>query len=195
MRQRWSQTRDKGHLCTPLRRGKCLSLTTASGESSGDKGQGSFCHAFNPYLWRASKVYLISICTPIKGVVKYVWDSSQRCGKGAAKLCLRLKSKACQRSGQRCRQNMSEIQVKSLTKVLANMFVFCFRHYSCTIAGFHMTSLKFKTKTSWILLSFLVLQQLKTNIYINFHFDCTVCLNFKLLRDTAFTWQPLRAVV
>ena len=69
--------------------------------------------------------------------------------------------------------NMSDIQVTSLAKVLANMFVFCFRHYSCTIDGFHMTSLKFMTKTSWILLSFLVLQQLKTNIYINFHFDCT----------------------
>ena len=171
------------HLCTPLTRGKCLPFTTASGGSSGDKGQGSFFHAFNPYLWRAS-IFFFNICTPIKGVVKYVWDSSQRCGKRAAKLCLRLKSRACQRSGQmfppeasvkaaaKVPSNMSEIQVKSLKKV------FCFRHYSCTIAGFHMTSLKFKTKTSWILLSFLVLQQLKTNIYINFHYDCTVRLNF-----------------
>ena len=76
-RQRWSQIKwviktTFAHLCTPLTRDKCLPLTAVSGESSGDKGR--FCHAFNPYLWRASKVYLISI-------VKYVWDSSQRSGK------------------------------------------------------------------------------------------------------------------
>ena len=63
---------------------------------------GRFCHAFNPYLWRASKVYFISICTPIKGVVKYVWDSGQRCDKSAAKLCLWLKSKACEKCRQMC---------------------------------------------------------------------------------------------
>ena len=86
--------------------------------------------------------------------------------------------KAYVKTAAKVSSNISEIHVKSLAKVLANMFVFCFRHYSCTIAGFHMTSLKFKTKTSWILLSFLVLKQLKTNIYIDFHFDCTVRLNF-----------------
>ena len=63
-RQRWSQIKwviktTFAHLCTPLTRDKCLPLTAVSGESSGDKGR--FCHAFNPYLWRASKVYLISI--------------------------------------------------------------------------------------------------------------------------------------
>ena len=60
------------HLCTTLTRDKCLPLPAVKGESSGDKGR--FCHAFNPYLWRASKVYFISICTPIKGVLKYVCD-------------------------------------------------------------------------------------------------------------------------
>ena len=99
-RQRWSQTRDKGHLCTSLTRDKCLPLPAVKGESSGDKGR--FCHAFNPYLWRASKVYFISICTPIKGVVKYVWDSGQRCDKSAVKLCLWLKSKACEKCRQMC---------------------------------------------------------------------------------------------
>ena len=88
------------HLCTTLTRDKCLPLLAVKGESSGDKGR--FCHAFNPYLWRASKVYFISICTPIKGVVKYVWDSGQRCDKSAAKLCLWLKSKACEKCRQMC---------------------------------------------------------------------------------------------
>ena len=87
--QRWSQ---------PLTRDKCLPLPAVSGESSGDKGR--FCHAFNSYLWLASNVYLISIGTPVKDVLKYVWDLSQRCGNSASKLCLTLKSKACQRSGQ-----------------------------------------------------------------------------------------------
>ena len=191
-----------------MTRGKCLSLTMASGESSGDKGQGSFCRAFNPYLWRASKVYLISICIPIKGVVKICLGFEPKVWQGCGKVMSEIKVKGLPKVwsnvsawslGQiaaKVSSNMSEIQVKSLTKVLANMFVFCFRHYSCTIAGFHMTSLKFKPKTSWILLSFLVLQQLKTNIYINFHFDCTECASiFKLLRDTTFTWRPLRAVV
>ena len=60
--------------------------------SSGDKGR--FCHAFNPYLWRASKVYLISI-------VKYVWDSSQRCGKKRGKVVMsEIKVKGLPRSGQ-----------------------------------------------------------------------------------------------
>ena len=88
------------HLCTTLTRDKCLPLLAVKGESSGDKGR--FCHAFNPYLWRASKVYFISICTPIKGVVKYVWDSGQRCDKSAVKLCLWLKSKACEKCRQMC---------------------------------------------------------------------------------------------
>ena len=88
------------HLCTTLTRDKCLHLPAVKGASSGDKGR--FCHAFNPYLWRASKVYFISICTPIKGVVKYVWDSGQRCDKSAAKLCLWLKSKACEKCRQKC---------------------------------------------------------------------------------------------
>ena len=88
------------HLCTTLTRDKCLPLPAVKGESSGDKGR--FCHAFNPYLWRASKVYFISICTPIKGVVKYVWDSGQRCDKSAVKLCLWLKSKACEKCRQMC---------------------------------------------------------------------------------------------
>ena len=115
----WSKTRDEktdlpnvkgevkraikatfAHLCTTLTRDKCLPLPAVKGESSGDKGR--FCHAFNPYLWRASKVYFISICTPIKGVVKYVWDSGQRCDKSAAKLCLWLKSKACEKCRQMC---------------------------------------------------------------------------------------------
>ena len=81
------------HLCTPLTRDKCLPLPTVSGESSGDKG--SFCHVFNPYLWRASKVYLISI-------VKYVWDSRQRCGKKRGEVI------------------MYEIKVKGLPKVWSN---------------------------------------------------------------------------
>ena len=92
-RQRWSQTRDKGHLCTPLTRDKCSSLPAVSGESSGDKS--GFCNAFNPYLWRASKVYLISI-------VKYVWDLRQRCGKKRGKII------------------MSKIKVKGLPKVWSN---------------------------------------------------------------------------
>ena len=121
------------HLCTTLTRDKCLPLLAVRGESSGDKGR--FCHAFNPYLWRASKVYFISICTPIKGVVKYVWDSGQRCDKSAVKLCLWLKSKACEKPSSnvsepqvRCvtklSSNASEIQVKGLIKVLPNMIVF-----------------------------------------------------------------------
>ena len=44
------------HLCTPLTRDKYLSLTPLT---------------------------LISLCALIKGVVKYVGESSQRCDKGA----------------------------------------------------------------------------------------------------------------
>ena len=117
------------HLCTPLTRDKCQSLPAVSGESSGDKS--GFCNAFNPYLWRASKVYLISI-------VKYVWDLSQRCGKKRGKVImseikvkglpkvwsngvhLKLRSKL----RQRVSSNMTGIQVKSLNKVLPNIFVF-----------------------------------------------------------------------
>ena len=53
--------------------------------------------------------------------------------------------------------------------------------YGCIIADLHFTSSKLKTKTSWILLSFFfdeVLEQLTNNIYTNFHFNCTVRLNF-----------------
>jgi len=83
---KWAIKATFAHLCATLTRDKCLPLPAVKGESSGDKGR--FCHAFNPYLWRASKVYFISICTPIKGVLKYVWDSGQSCDKSAAKLCL-----------------------------------------------------------------------------------------------------------
>ena len=129
-RQRWSQTGDKGHLCTTLTRDKCLPLPAVKGESSGDKGR--FCHAFNPYLWRSSKVYFISICTPIKGVVKYVWDSGQRCDKSAAKLCLWLKSKACEKCGQMCLslrsnvwQSCRQMRQKFKAKVLQRCCQIC----------------------------------------------------------------------
>ena len=70
--------------------------------------------------------------------------------------------------------------------------------YGCIIADLHFTSSKLKTKTSWILLSFFfdeVLEQLKTNIYTNFTSIVRCVWIFKLLRDSVFTWLPLRAVV
>ena len=66
-RQRRSPTRDKSHHCTPLTRDKKLSLMTSSGESSGDEGR-----FFTPLTFTfgaSERCYLISLCTPIKGVV------------------------------------------------------------------------------------------------------------------------------
>ena len=40
------------------------------------------------------RYFLISICATIKGVIKYVWDSSQRFWQRCGKMCLRFKSKA-----------------------------------------------------------------------------------------------------
>ena len=66
--QRRSQTRNKDHLCTPLTPDKYLSLTP-------------FTLTFDA----RQRCYLISLCALIKGVIKYVGDSSQRFDKGAVK--------------------------------------------------------------------------------------------------------------
>ena len=79
-RQRWSQMRDKYHLCTPLTGDKCLPLPAVSGESSGDKGR------FTP------------LTLTFDAPQKYIWLASSNTSeirakgvaKSAAKFCLRL---------------------------------------------------------------------------------------------------------
>ena len=113
-----SQTRVKDHLCTP----------------SDTRQIPTFHDVFRdlmplPLTFNVRQRYfLISICTPIKGVIKYVWDSSQRfwqrCGKmmseiqvkGSLEVSLNV-SEAQIKDGAKEPSNMSEIQVKSLTKV------------------------------------------------------------------------------
>ena len=68
-----------------------------------------------------------------------------------------------------------------------------------TIAGFHLTSLKFETKKISILPRFYfhdALEQLKTNFHANFGFKSVLGFVIeyawisKLLRDAEFTWRP-----
>ena len=74
------------------------------------------------------RYFLVSSCTPIKGVIMYVWDSSQRfwqrCGKMMSEIQVKgflevssNVSEAQIKDGAKVPSNMSEIQVKSLTKV------------------------------------------------------------------------------
>jgi len=70
----------------------------------------------------------------------------------------------------------------------------------CTIAGFHMTSLKFKLQNYWSSRDFTfindVQEQLKTNIHANVRSEWVLgfVIHYtwisKLLRDAAFTWRP-----
>ena len=70
----------------------------------------------------------------------------------------------------------------------------------------HMTSLKIQTRELSILLNFYfyeILEQLKTNIETNFHVemfffsfcDSQYAWISTLLRDVAFTWRPIAAVM
>ena len=91
-RQRWSQTRDKGHLCTSLTRDKCsvriwLHFWLVS------KVWSQPLH-FWLHLWRASKVksklpaYLTTTLIRVKGIAKhwFIWLHLWRASKEKSKL-------------------------------------------------------------------------------------------------------------